>query len=208
MKDTKLLPMNLQLFASNDDGDQDPNNVPGEDLENKDTDTDKKSEEKTFKQEDVNNIVARESKKATEKLLKELGVEDFENAKDGLVKFREWQENQKTEQEKQEEALEELKKSKTSLSNENESLKAQLAALKQGVVNEAIEDVVALAERLVKEDTNIDEAIKQVLDKYPHFAGELEEDEEDIKPRFTRKPSNVKDDSNKDPFLAKIAKYN
>ena len=64
-----------------------------------------KAEEKLFRQEDVNNIVAREAKKAQEKLLKQLGIDDFDSAKEGLEKFREWQESQKTEAEKQAEQL-------------------------------------------------------------------------------------------------------
>src|SRR5690606_39528585 len=38
---------------------------------------------KLFTQEDVNRIAAREAKEAQEKLLKQLGIEDFESAKEG-----------------------------------------------------------------------------------------------------------------------------
>lgn len=195
---------NLQLFAD-DNADQDAN-VPGDNTETQtDTDTDKKSEEeKVYKQQDVNNIVAKESKKATEKLLKELGIEDFDNAKDGLAKFKKWQEDQKTEEQKKDEALENLEKDKQSLSTENSTLKAQLAALKQGVIADSVEDVVALAERLVSDEKTIDEAIKEVIEKYPHFAAQ-EEDKED-KPFFTTKQSNTNKDN--DPFASKLAKYN
>src|SRR5690606_25019076 len=92
-----------------------------------------KAEEKLFRQEDVNNIVAREVKKTQEKLLKELGIDDFENAKEGLQKFREWQESQKTEQEKLQESVQKLTQDNETLASENASLKAQLAAVKQGV---------------------------------------------------------------------------
>src|SRR5690606_12545213 len=63
--------------------------------------------DKTFTQTDVNNLVAKESKTAQEKLLKKLGIEDFDSAKDGLEKFKQWQEDQKTDAEKQSEALKE-----------------------------------------------------------------------------------------------------
>src|SRR5690606_14787496 len=97
----KFLPLNLQFFAEDgESGDQAPaNEQPGEQNEQTGT-APEKAEEKIFRQEDVNNIVAREVKKTQEKLLKELGIDDFENAKEGLQKFREWQELQKTEQEK------------------------------------------------------------------------------------------------------------
>ena len=141
-------------------------------------------ENKTFNQEDVNNIVAKETKKVKEKLLKQLGIDDFENAKEGMAKFKEWQESQKTEQEKQQEMLDSLSKEKEALSSENNFLKAQLSALKQGVNADSVEDVVALAERLVNDETTIDDAIKQVVEKYPHFADSAEEKQQD-KPTFS-----------------------
>src|SRR5690606_7411798 len=88
--------------------------------------------EKTFTQADVNNIVAREVKKAQEKLLRELGIEDFKTAKEGLQKFHEWQESQKTEAQKQAERLQKLESDHQAVVSENEALKAQLAALKMG----------------------------------------------------------------------------
>lgn len=200
MKKHRLLPLKLQYFAesgeSEQEADQQADTQAGGEQQQQDT--------KTFTQDDVNNIAARESKKATEKLLKELGIEDFENAKDGLSKFREWQESQKTEQEKQTEQLEALAKEKESLSSENDSLKAQLSALKQGVKGESVEDVVALAERLVSDDVTIDDAIKQVVEKYPHFAEGTEQEEG--KPTFTTGQHHKSGDKN-DPFAAKLAKY-
>ena len=185
MLKNRFLPLNLQFFAEDGEGgDQAPTNEPGEQEQTNETGTDsqKQSEEKTFRQEDVNNIVAREAKKAQEKLLKELGIDDFDNAKEGLQKFREWQESQKTEQEKQQEKLQELQTNNETLASENANLKAQISAMKVGVKAESVEDVIALAERLVNDETTIDDAIKQVIEKYPQFA----QDEEEQKPNFTQ----------------------
>src|SRR5690554_1254091 len=87
----RFLPLNLQFFAEGgENGDQTPANEPGGQEQTNETGTaPEKAEEKLFRQEDVNNIVAREVKKTQEKLLKELGIDDFENAKEGLQKFRE-----------------------------------------------------------------------------------------------------------------------
>src|SRR5574344_1381018 len=60
----------------------------------------KTEESKTYTQEDFNNVVAKEVKTAKEKLLKELGVEDFKSAKDGIAKAKEIQEAQKTDLQK------------------------------------------------------------------------------------------------------------
>lgn len=190
--------MRLQFFAEDKDN-QEPN------LE-EDTSTDKTEEEKTFKQEDVNNIVAKESKKATEKLLKELGVDDFDNAKDGLAKFKKWQDEQKTEQELVNEKLGTLETNNNDLTSENATLKAQLSATKQGVKADYVEDVVALAERLVTDEVTIDEAIKQVVKKYPHFA---ETEEGSTTPRIVvpGNPQGGNGEVDDDPFTAKLKKY-
>src|SRR5690625_1226731 len=202
----RLLPLNLQFFAEDgESGDQTPTEQSGEQEQTNETGTaPEKAEEKLFRQEDVNNIVAREAKKAQEKLLKELGIDDFENAKEGLQKFREWQESQKTEQEKQQEKLQELQTNNETLASENANLKAQISAMKVGVKAESVEDVIALAERLVNDETTIDDAIKQVIEKYPQFA----QDEEEQKPNFTTGQHQTNGNSSNDPFAAKLAKYN
>lgn len=154
---------------------------------------------KTFTQDDVNNLVAREVKKAQEKLLKQLGIEDFNSAKEGMQRFREWQESQKTEAEKQAERLKELEESSQALANENETLKAQLAALEAGVNPDSVADVVVLAKNMVSDDLDMKGAIQKVLEKYPHFKASAEEGQ---KPTFTtgehKKPGAV------DSFVAAL----
>src|SRR5690625_4371760 len=167
--------------------------------------TTEKVEEKTFSQEDVNNIATKEARKAQEKIFEELGIEDFENAKEGFKKFQEWQESQKTEQEKQQESFNKMKETNKTLSTENTSLKAQLSALKAGVNTDSVEDVVVLAQNLVSDEIDMDTAIKQVIEKYPHFAKAEQEQEE--KPNFTTGQHQSNGNKNNDPFMAKLAKY-
>lgn len=139
--------------------------------------------EKTFSQDDMNNLVARESKAAQEKLLKKLGIEDFNSAKDGLEKFKQWQQDQKTDAEKQADALKDFETKTGSLSSENATLKAQLSALKAGVNADSADDVVALAERLVTDEMDINAAIASVIEKYPHFAQVVEEIDPNAPPK-------------------------
>lgn len=182
------LPLNLQYFA-----DDNPGGEPGQESQTDQTGTSGGQEQqppagqeetKTFTQEDVNNFVAKEAKKAQEKLLKQLGVEDFQNAKEGMAKFKEWQESQKTEAEKQAERLQELENNYSTASEENASLKAQISAMKAGVKAESVEDVVILAQRLVTDEVDMDAAIKQVVERYPQF-GAGQEDGDPEKPQWT-----------------------
>lgn len=158
-------------------------------------------QDKTFTQEDLNGIVAKEAKKAQEKLLKQLGVEDFNSAKEGLAKLKEFQDAQKTEAEKQAEQLKRLEESYNNASSENESLKAQLSALKAGVQSESINDVVVLAKTLVSDDVDMDAAIAQVIQKYPHFAQQQVE-EEPKKPSFTQGKHEKQEQSELDKWLS------
>lgn len=189
------LSLDLQFFADEGEqttGDQTPNNSGGQEPPSNTEQTQQPGtgdqappEDKTFTQDDVNKIATKESRKATEKLLKDLGIDNFENAKEGMEKFKEWQESQQTEQEKQEKAFKELETNNNTLSEENGDLKAQLSALRAGVKGDSVEDVVALANRLVDEDTDINAAITKVVEKYPQFSQEQPKDENEDKPTFS-----------------------
>jgi hypothetical protein len=52
------------------------------------TTTSEQPEVKTFTQDEVNSIAAKEAKKAQEKFRKQLGFDDFKNAKDGFSKYK------------------------------------------------------------------------------------------------------------------------
>lgn len=200
----KLLKMNLQHFADGaDDSTPDQAGTPEEQKETQETPPtpeEKEQEEKTFKQDEVNNIATKEAKKAQEKLLKQLGIDDFNNAKEGMQKFKEWQESQKTEQEKQAEKLGGLETTNTTLTEENSGLKAQISAMKAGVNADSVEDVVTLAQRLLDDDTDMDTAVAKVVERYPHFAGQKQEEEE--KPSFSNGQHQKKSETLADQWAA------
>lgn len=63
---------------------------------------------KTYTQEEVNGLITKKSREAEEKLLKKLGVENFETAKEGFAKLQEFMDKDKTELEKAQAKIEEL----------------------------------------------------------------------------------------------------
>jgi hypothetical protein len=141
-------------------------------------------EVKTFTQDEVNSIAAKEAKKAQEKFLKSLGFDNFSNVKEGIAKYKEWQDSQKTEAEKQTEQLQKLQNDYTMTSDENATLKAQITAMQAGVNSDYVSDVVTLAKSLVNDEMDINQAIEKVVEKYPHFKQQQEAMEEK-KPTFT-----------------------
>jgi hypothetical protein len=197
-----FLPLDLQLFADgdgdassgdagtgtgDDDGDGQGNDNKDGDKSTDDSSNSSKKQDKSFSQEDVNNLVAREAKKATEKLLKQLGVTDFKTAKEGLDKFKEIQDSQKTDVQKALERAKTLEDTNQGLTSQVSTLNAQLAALKADVNPDSLNDVIVLANNLVSDEKTIDDAIQDVLKKYPNFKREAQQQKQDDnkKPKFT-----------------------
>lgn len=210
----RFLKLNLQHFAEETPPADDETNKqtepagdPEDDKGTSGTGADKQPGERTFNQEEVNNIATKESRKATEKILKDLGIEDFDNAKEGLQKFREWQDSQKTEAEKLQGDYDKAQQTLQEKETENRTLKAQMSAMKQNVNGDYVEDVVALAERQVTDDVSIDDAIKSVVEKYPHFLEAKESEPEEHKPSFLSGSHNSSSKKNTDPFEAINQKY-
>ncbi|MFM0876516.1 hypothetical protein [Streptococcus suis] len=147
------------------------------------TETVEQATEKTFSQEDVTRISTKEHKSGYSKAIKDLGFSDVETAKNALAEYAKWQESQKSEADKQAEALTAKDKELANAQAENKILASKLAALSKGVNADAVDDVIALAERLVADDVSIDDAIGQVLAKYPQFG--KQEPVEEKKPTIT-----------------------
>jgi len=74
-----------------------------------DTTDEQKSTEKTFTQDDVKNIVAKNVKDELGKVLKKLEVEDFDNVKTALTDYKKLQDAQKSDLEKTQEENTSLK---------------------------------------------------------------------------------------------------
>lgn len=203
MKKINRLPFELQFFAEETPGgDQGQQTDQTDQSGGQEPPIQQQEETKTFSQDDVNNVAAKEAKKAQEKLLKQLGIDDFDNAKDGMAKFKEWQESQKTEQQKQVERLQELETNYSTASEENAGLKAQISAMKAGVKADSVEDVVVLAQRLVNDDTDMDTAIKQVVERYPQFGAEQQKEEGPPKPTFSNGDHQKKSETEADKWAA------
>ena len=161
---------------------------------------------KTFTQEEVTGLVAKESRKAQEKIFKDLGFENFKSAKEGLQQLKEWKDSQKSEAEKQSEALATKEKELKQALSDKKSLEAKLSALTLGVNAESVDDVITLSARLVSDEVSIEDAIGQVLQKYPQF-GRIEQSEEK-KPTFSAGGNPTAGTNQEDAFLKALGLNN
>jgi len=124
-------------------------------------------EEKTFTQADV------------DKLIQERVARERKNQlpKEELKAYNEWKESQKTEAEKQNEALTNAEKARLAAEEKATALEAKVTCLSKGVITTSVDDVVVLAKAMVTDEINIEQAIDKVLEKYPSFKGEQQQEE-------------------------------
>lgn len=115
--------------------------------------------EKTFTQKELDEIVKQRLDRAKKDM----------PSKDELKAFREWKDSQKTAEQKAAEQLAEVAAARDSAEREKSRLEIKVSCLAKGVDVEAVDDVIALAERFIDDNTTIEKAVEKVLEKYPSF---------------------------------------
>ena len=115
--------------------------------------------EKTFTQKELDEIVKQRLDRAKKDM----------PSKDELKAFREWKDSQKTAEQKAAEQLAEVAAARDSAEREKSRLEIKVSCLAKGVPADAADDVIALAERFIDDDTTIEKAVEKVLEKYPSF---------------------------------------
>lgn len=88
-----------------------------------------------------------------------------------LAEFRKWQESQKSDAEKNAAAISKAEKAREAAEAKAASAELKLTAMKQGVTAEALDDVIALAKTKISDKVTAEQAIEDIVKKYPSFAG-------------------------------------
>ena len=128
----------------------------------------KGEEAKTFTQEELDKIVNERVDRSKKD----------QPSKEELEDFKQWQESQKTEEEKKNEALTNAETARVAAEERALLAETKVTCLSKGVVATSIDDVVILAKAMVNDDLTMEQAIDKVLEKYPSFKGEKEQQEQ------------------------------
>lgn len=194
-----MLKLNLQMFAEpTEDEAGNQNEGSGDKVE--------EVAKVTFTQDEFNSKMAERANRAESDLLKSLGVGSKEDLQQALAEFQEFKDSQKTEAEKKDEQVKALTDEKTQLQTDYDNLKAQVEAMKLGVKDDSIEEVIQLANLKVTDEVTLTEAMKQVVEKFPMFTGTVEQTPEK-KPTFVN-PVNPKTDGGEvDAFTKAFKKF-
>lgn len=159
------------------------------------------SSNKTFTQEDVNRIAAREKQQGIAAALKALGFDTSEDAKKAIDAWRKAEEDQKTETQRANEAKEAAEKAKTDADNKASFAEHKFAVVEAGAKPSNAEDIVLLATAKMNDSTDFNAAVELVKKAYPT----LFESESDSKKKGTGGASNParKDSANDDNSIGK-----
>lgn len=129
---------------------------------------DKGGEPKTFTQEELDAIVKDRIARAKK----------GQPSKEELKAFNDWKESQKTDEEKRNEALTNAEQAKIAAEERALLAETKVTCLSKGVIAASVDDVVILAKAMVTEEITIEQAIDKVLEKYPSFKGEQQQQED------------------------------
>lgn len=149
-------------------------------------------ESKTFTQEELDAIVKDKIAKAKK----------GQPSKEELEEFKQWKESQKTEDEKRTEALNNAEQARLAAEEKATALEAKVTCLTKGVTANSVDDVVILAKAMVNDDLTMEQAIDKVLEKYPSFKGQQQEQEQN-KNGFIIGANNTKQKVNPNDAIAR-----
>lgn len=172
-----LLRIGLQFFAdeNNNDNGKDEGNQSDEDQNSNSgsDDAGKKDEPKSYTNEELKKMMAKEKKQGKSagrsELLKELGIEDADEFKKNLEAFNKFQEEQKSEAEKANDKINKVTNEKTEAEKRAQLAEAKVEAMKNGVNPEFVDDVIVIALSKQKDGEELSDIIEGMKETHKMF---------------------------------------
>lgn len=175
-----FMPLNIQRFAE-EDGEESKANEKDASKEEAKTNSDNSKivEEKKYTDKELNDISLKNTSKALEKQLKDLGIDDVEKAKAILAKAKEEEEAKKSDDEKTKELISQRDEALIEVVNS----KIENALLRKGVNEAKVERAVRLVDKnnILDDKGKVDASkleaeIEATLKDFPELITKKEED--------------------------------
>lgn len=122
---------------------------------------------RTFTQEEVNRLMAREKNEGRRSVLKELGVEKIDDAKSSLQAYKEYQDAQKTSEQKANEEKQNLQNQLKAAQSEKNLAESKLALFTSGCNKDFIDEALVLVNAKISDEVTFEQAIEDVKKKFP-----------------------------------------
>ena len=158
--------------------------------ETKEQEKDTEKEETKTKEDKQEVDVEAVKEQAVKDYMKSLGIEDDEKLKGIVTKAKEDEEKNKTDLEKKDDVIKETTRQLVEEREARQTAEAKLAAIKLGAKPEAVDDLVVIAKSRVTKDKDINKVIAEIKDGTNgkmYFVSDEEKEQENKKPRVTRK---------------------
>lgn len=126
--------------------------------------------ERVFTQAELNKLLKVEKEKSKAALLKELGVSDFNTAKDGLAKYLQSVEDSKSDLQKAQEANAQMSEELKEKNGKVAFLQASFDAISCGVNPTVVSDIIPIVLAKVTEENDVKSVIED-MKKNPAFSG-------------------------------------
>lgn len=182
------------------------------DIETKEQEKDTEKEETKMKEDKPEVDVEAVKEQAVKDYMKSLGIEDDEKLKGIVIKAKEDEEKNKTDLEKKDDVIRETTRQLVEEREARQTAEAKLAAIKLGAKPEAVDDLVVIAKSRVTKDKDINKVIAEIKDGTNgkmYFVSDEEKEQENKKPRVTRKRvsknTEQEDESTEDKYEGSIA---
>ena len=165
----RLFPLELQYFADDSGNNGNSGDNQNNDNENENNNSNSNSNknnsnenEKTFTQEQVNSMMAKEKNEGKRSVLKNLGFKSEEDAKKAIELYNALVNSQKSDEEKREEELKKANEEKDSYFNRAEEAENKLSCFQAGVDKDSIDDVLAIAKTKITESKDLDKVLAEM----------------------------------------------
>lgn len=182
------------------------------DTETKEQEKETEKEGTKTKEEKPEVDVEAVKEQAVKDYMKSLGIEDDEKLKGIVTKAKEDEEKNKTDLEKKDDVIKETTRQLVEEREARQTAEAKLAAIKLGAEPEAVDDLVIIAKSRVTKDKDINKVIAEIKDGTNgkmYFVSDEEKEQENKKPRVTRKRvsknTEQEDESTEDKYEGSIA---
>lgn len=143
--------------------------------------TDDNKNVKTFTQEEVNRMMAKEKEQGRRSVLKELGVKDATKAKEELTTYKAFLESQKTEEQREKDYAGEILAIQREAQEKEDRAEAKVQAIILGVKTDCVDDVIALVMSRADEGSEFSTLIAEIKTKYPNFFNNPSDEKDDAK---------------------------
>lgn len=127
-----------------------------------------------YTQEQINTMMANEKRTARQALLKSLGIElkEGEKYEDAIKRVKGTLDAGKTQAQLDAEAKTKAESERDEANKKVSDLETKVAALSAGAKPESLDDVITLAQAKVSSGKTIEDALKELKEKYPVLFGE------------------------------------